>query len=315
MIKLKRFKDNPIIKPNLNNWWEARSVFNPGVYFDGKKVHMLYRAMGDDRISRLGYAYSTDGIHFKGFSKYPAFESEKGNPYERLGCEDPRITKIDDTIYITYTAAAVYPANKPKEITSTSFAPFMVRVSLLSTKDFSSYKRHGILMPNKDSKDAVLFPEKISGKYAMLHRIKPYIWIAYSKDLKKWYGHKVVAENRNNFWESRKIGAGTNILKTEYGWLNFYHGVDKDKVYRLGIMVLDLKDPSKVIYRSDEPIFEPQKTFEKKGFVDNVVFATGAIEKDDNYLIYYGASDKYICMAHIEKEKILKEISKKLKAR
>lgn len=309
MLKLKRFSKNPIIKPNPKNWWEANSVFNPGVVYDGKKIHMLYRAMGGDRVSRFGYCYSEDGINFKGFKDLPVFESEPNDIYERLGCEDPRITKIDDTYYITYTAVSLYPATYPKSNFSTSAAPFKVRVSLLSTKDFQNFTRHGIILPDIDSKDAVLFPEKINNQYVLLHRIWPDLWIAYSKDMKYWYDQKIIMKIRPNSWDSLKIGAGSNMLKTEYGWLNFYHGIDKKKVYRLGIILLDLDNPSKVIYRSENPILEPEKEFEKTGFVSNVVFTCGAIEKDDEYYVYYAGADKYICLATIKKEELLKEIT------
>jgi len=313
MIKLERYSKNPIIKPRENIWWEAKSVLNPAVIYDDGKIHMLYRAMGGDRISRLGYCYSEDGINFQGFRDVPIFESEPDNLYERLGCEDPRIVKLGDTFYITYTSASLYPATYPKERFATAAAPFRVRVSLLSTKDFSLFTRHGVIIPDIDSKDAVLFPEKIDDQYVMLHRIWPDIWIAFSKDLKEWYDQKIIAKLRKTSWDSLKIGAGTNMLKTRFGWLNFYHGVDSNKVYRIGIMVLDLNDPTKVIYRSHESILTPEKEYEKNGFINNVVFASSAIEKNGEYFIYYGAADSNICLARIERDKLFDDIAKEIK--
>jgi len=319
MIKLTRFTKNPIIKPRSDIWWEANCVLNPGVIYDGKKIHMLYRAMGGDRISRFGYAYSTDGTVFKGFKDYPVFESDPAEKYERLGAEDPRIVKIEDTFYITYVSCSVHPATYPKEDFATSMLPWRVRVSLLSTKDFRSFHRHGIILHGIDSKNPALFPEKIDGQYVLLHRIHPDIWIAYSKDLINWYDQKVIVEPRKNSWDSIKVGAGSPPLKTDLGWLEFYHGVDKNYVYRLGIVLFDLHDPSKVLYRSNDPILEPNEKFEQDGFekaggksVSNVVFTSGVVEKNEKYFVYYGASDKYIGLATVNKEDLLKEISSKL---
>jgi len=319
MIKLLRYAKNPILKPRLNIWWEARSVLNPGATLDNNgNVILFYRAMGGDRISRFGLITSKDGYNFTKQNDYPVFESDPANLYERMGCEDPRITKIEDTYYITYTATSVHPATYPKEKFSTSMLPWRVRVSLLSTKDFSQFKRHGVIIHGVDSKNAALFPEKINDQYAILHRIHPDIWIAYSKDLINWYDHRVIARPGKT-WDSVKIGAGNPPIKTEFGWLSFYHGVDKDHTYRIGIMVFDLENPAKIIYRSKNPILEPIKTYEKEGFeitfgkkISDVVFTNGVIEKNNQYFIYYGASDKYICLATIAKDELLTYLSKEI---
>lgn len=312
MIRLTRSKQNPLIRPNKKLWWEAVSIFNAGVVLDNGKVHMLYRALGGDRISRFGYASSQDGLKFTNFKDTPVFESDPFDEFERLGCEDPRITKIGDTFYIVYCSASVHPATYPTTNFSTSFAPWRVRVSMLSTKDFLTFIRHGVLIPSADSKDGTLFPEKINNQYVLLHRIWPDIWIAFSDNLKEWYDHKVIVKTRENSWDSSKVGAGAPPIKTDIGWLLFYHGADHKNVYRLGILVLDLDDPTKVLYRSKRPILEPEKGHERKGFVNNVVFTCGAIEKEEKYLVYYGAADNSICMASIDKKDLLGQIEEEI---
>ena len=265
------------------------AVFNCAAVYDGKLVHMLYRAIGeyDGYISRFGYAVSEDGFNFQRFN-HPVFEPQAN--YEAWGCEDPRITKVEGKYYITYTA-----------LYNRAFSEKGNRVALASTKDFKSFTRHGVILPEFEDKDAVLFPEKIKGKYVMFHRIRPDIWIAYSDNLKKWYGHKVIMRPRKNFWDCEFIGAGAPPLKTENGWLLFYHGVDENKVYRLGVALFDLNDPSIILARQDEPILEPKEDYEVYGDTPNVVFTCGAIEKDASFYVYYGASDKTICMATVKK--------------
>jgi len=292
-MKLQRYAGNPILTPREDHPWESGAVFNPGVVYAGGKVHLLYRAIGEyeNYISRLGYAVSEDGLRFTRLDE-PVFEPQED--YERFGCEDPRITAIGDVFYVTYTA-----------LSRRAFSNAGNRVALASTTDFRNFRRYGVILPEFEDKDAVLFPEKIAGKYVMFHRIAPDIWIAYSDDLLHWYGHKVVMRPRPGRWDGVKIGAGAPPLKTEHGWLLFYHGVDEDMVYRLGVALFDLHDPSKLIARQEEPILEPEEVYEREGDVPNVVFTCGAIEKDDLYYVYYGGADKVICVATVEKDQAL----------
>jgi len=320
MLKLKRYSHNPILKPRSDVWWEALAVCNPGVIYDNDKFTMLYRAMGGDRISRFGIATSQDGYKFSCQKDYPVFESDASEKYERLGCEDPRITKIEDTYYVTYVSASVHPATYPKEQFATSMLPWRVRVSLLSTKDFSSFHRYGVIIHGIDSKNPVLYPEKIDNQYVLLHRIHPDIWITFSKDLTNWYDDKAIVRPRKNSWDSLKIGAGAPPIKTKLGWLVFYHGVDSKFTYRLGVLLFDLNDPSKLIYRSKNPILEPIEDYEKEGFekygkksISNIVFTSGAVEKNDELFIYYGASDKFIGLATVKKDELLSYISKDMR--
>ena len=292
-MKLKRFSENPILKPIKKNKWEGGAVFNCAAVFDGKRVHLLYRAIGeyDIYISSLGYAVSKDGFNFQRHDK-PVFEPREN--YERFGCEDPRITQIDGTFYVTYTA-----------LSNRAWSGKGNRVALASTMDFQSFERYGIILPDMENKDAVIFPEKVSGKYVMFHRIMPDIWIGYSDNLKEWYGHKIVMRPREGLWDCKKIGAGPPPIKTEKGWLLFYHGVDEKRVYRLGVALFDLNDPSRLIARQEGPILEPEEPWELEGDVPTVVFNCGAIEKNGMYYVYYGGADTVIGVATVSKEEAL----------
>lgn len=291
-LKLKRSPLNPLFGPEPLHLWESRYVFNPAVVYDGTLFHMLYRAQGADMVSRMGYAVSLDGLHFNRMAK-PVFSPAVKE--ELYGVEDPRLTKIDNVYYMTYTA----------------YSPTGIKVALASTDNFFTWKRHGIILPDFDpNKDAVIFPEKINGEYVMLHRDPPSIWIAYSKDLIVWKKHKKIADPIDNHWENEKIGAGGPPLKTPYGWLLVYHAVQRDApeparlTYRLGLMLLDLNDPSKVIKRTVEPILEPEEDWEIFGGVPQVVFTDSLVEYKDNYLVYYGAADNYIALASCTKERV-----------
>ena len=292
-MELRRHPANPILQANPENEWESGAVFNCAVVAQNGTIHMLYRAIGEYEVyrSRLGYAWSTDGIHFRRRGT-PAFEPEE--EYEVFGCEDPRITRLGDTFYITYTA-----------LFNRAWSPTGNRVALAATRDFQTFKRYGVILPDMENKDAVLFPEKINGKYVMLHRIVPDIWIAYSDNLVDWYGHKIIMRPRPGCWDCVKIGAGAPPIKTDAGWLEFYHGVDENRVYRLGAVLFDLHQPEKIIARQNDPILEPVEDCEVRGDVPNVVFTCGAIEKDDQYYVYYGGADTVICLATVGKQEAL----------
>ncbi|MBU3933695.1 MAG: glycosidase [Candidatus Omnitrophica bacterium] len=301
-MKLERYKDNPILKPNKANWWESQAVFNcAAVYKDGL-VYLVYRAIGEyeEYISRLGLAVSRDGLNFERVSNQPIFEPQQD--YERWGCEDPRLTELEGRIYLTYVAHSKPAMNGGG-----------AHSALASTQDLRNFKKLGIITPEGAvDRDTVLFPEKINNRYVMLHRPlnwvgpeyntdSPSIWIAYSDDLKQWFNHKRAMKPEEK-WESYKIGAGPPPIKTEYGWLLIYHGVERQKeknIYRAGAALLDLDDPSRIISRLDEPILEPQEEYEKKGDVPEVVFPEGTVLLDERLHIYYGAADKACCLATI----------------
>ncbi len=290
-MKLKRYQGNPILKPKVENEWESRLIFNPAAIYHNGLFHLFYRAMGADDISRIGYAVSLDGFNFFRLDK-PVFVPE--GRLETRGCEDPRIVRLEDKFYMTYTA----------------YSQEGVRVALASTANFISWKRLGVIFPEINNKDAVLFPEKIEGRYVMFHRPmdeKPLsIWIAYSQNLVKWEGYKKVMAPRAGSWDEVTIGASCPPLKTEKGWLLIYHGVDESATYRLGVALFDLKNPEKLLYRHPEPILAPEEDYELRGDVNRVVFGCGACEVEGTYFIYYGGADRVVCVATIEKEKLLK---------
>ncbi len=157
--------------------------------------------------------------------------------------------------------------------------------------------RLGTILPDMDDKDGVLFPEKIDGQYVLLHRLPPDIWLATSSDLRHWENHRVVLRTRPALWDEAKVGAGPPPIRVEGGWLLLYHGFDHHRVYRAGFALLDAKDPSVVLARSEEPALEPAEPWERKGQVDRVVFPTGMIRRGDNLLVYYGAADTNIGLA------------------
>lgn len=304
MLKLQRSKNNPILTPS-NLPWEDMLVFNPAATMFEDKVYLIYRAMGKtDIYSRLGLAISTDGIHFER-KKDPLYYGE-GHPDESLGIEDPRIVKIDDTYYITYTAvsknlyAEVNPNWWKEKIDKRP------KIALSTTKDFLSFVNHNVIVPNLNGKNSSFFPKKINGEYWLLYRAgvgKTYF--EKSQSLTDWNNGASLFEERPGMWDCVRTGIGSPPIETEKGWLLFYHGVDKINTYRLGIMFLDLEDPLKILYRSPEPILEPETDYEKYGYINNVVFTCGAIEKDGLYYVYYGAADEVIGVATVEKKSVL----------
>lgn len=245
-------------------------------------------------ISHLRIARSTDGINFQ-IDPSPALEA--ANPYETLGIEDPRITKIDDTYYITYVAASA----------------FGITTCLASTTDFLSFSRHGIIFC-PDNKDVVLFPERIDGRYYALHRPvsgfvgKHEIWIAESPDLKCWGDHRYLMGLSPGRWDETKIGAGAPPFKTPHGWLELYHGADRNNRYCMGAVLLDIDQPWKVIARTAEPVLTPQTDYETEGFFGNVVFSCGLLYEQEKIKIYYGVADTSIALAEIDINDILKTL-------
>ncbi|MCD6221134.1 glycosidase [bacterium] len=301
-IHLTRYKNNPILRPRRENVWEAQNVSNAGAVIYNDKVYLLYRAEGFERcygdtgwpFARLGLAISEDGFNISYRSDKPVLDIEE--EYEAHGVEDPRISKIGDTYYIVYVARSEYGD----------------RTALATTKDFKTFKKEGLIMGDIQQRTSALFPEKINGEYVLLHRIMPNIWISYSKDLKKWYNSKIIMKTRKGYWDGFKIGIGAPPIKTKYGWLLFWHGVDKNEVYygirkySLGIALLDLNNPSKVLKRQEEPILTVEEEYEKNGYYPNVVYTCGAVEKEGRYLIYYGCADRCLSVAYISTEEVEK---------
>ncbi len=306
-----RFEGNPIISPIPEHSWESKYTFNAGAIYVGDKIHILYRAMGDDDTSVLGYASSTDGLHIDERLLEPVYTPREGFEIKHnpgfSGCEDPRITRIDDTIYMCYTA---YDGiNNPR-----------IGLSSISVPDFVERKWNWtrpklISAPGMDNKDSCIMPQKINGNYVVLHRLPPCIWIDFVTDLEfddnHWLGGHPLLTPRVNSWDNLKIGLNGPPEKTEDGWLLLYHGVSKEDVkYRMGAALLDLDNPSKVIARLHNPILEPLTWYENEGYRAGTVFSNGQVIKDGILYIYYGGADKYTAVATTPVDTILTALKK-----
>jgi predicted GH43/DUF377 family glycosyl hydrolase len=286
-MKLTRNSANPILEPIPDHPWESRNVFNCGVINHGDEIVLIYRGQGNGNdVSRLGLATSRDGVHFNRRPD-PVFAPEM--PDEVKGVEDPRLTLLDGRIQMLYTA----------------WSPESIQVARASTIDFVTWERHGVVFPGPDNKDAALFPRTINGRYCAFHRIPSSMWIAWSDDLVTWGDYQRIMDPRPGCYDDWKLGAGGPPIETDQGWLVIYHGVDTGRVYRLGVALLDLDDPSRVINRPVEPILEPVEPWELVGDVSNVVFTCGTAELGDDYLIYYGGADRVIALATANKGALL----------
>jgi len=305
-IKLERYRDNPILLPTKNSW-ENKVVFNCGATIFKDRVALLYRAQGDDGISRLGLAFSDDGYQITERLPEPVFEPDSDTEYEALGVEDPRISKIGDSYYITYTAASFYPSitGHGPERRPSGEMPWRVRVSLAHTEDFQTFTRHGVIISHIDSKDGVLFPGRAHGKMMLLHRVIPDIRLAIAEEIHSFKERGPVLWPSGKGWDAVRVGAGAPPIKTPYGWVLIYHGVSEDNSYSLGLALLDPEDPLNVLTRSQEPILSPESRYEKHGQVSSVVFCCGAVEKGDELLVYYGAADSTVGVASIPFSRIV----------
>ncbi len=247
-----------------------------GIFYNGKDYL--------SSISHIRIARSHDGINFTIDKKpfiYPCLESES------FGVEDARISKIDNTYYINYTA-----------VSGDGYVTM-----LAETKDFITIERKGIIFPPLN-KDVVIFEEKVKGKYIALHRPDnigfglPSIWYSESPDLIHWGNHKCLLRPDGSRFESQKIGGGSPPIKTKDGWLIIYHGKGDNSIYTLRLLLLDLENPSKIIKIGKCPVLQPAEIYEKKGFFNNVVFTNGLVVMPDNRVfIYYGVCDESVCLA------------------
>ena len=299
--KLVRFDENPILKAIPEHQWESKYVFNPGALRLSGKIYILYRACSDDEVSRIGLAISSDGLHIEERLDSPIFGP--ADKWETRGCEDPRLVLIGERIYMLYTAYDSITAQIA--LASINLEDFLAR-------RWSEWTRRGLMFPGFENKDATLFPETFNGRYVMYHRIEPSIWISFSECLDcPWprEDHRILlGPGAGTAWDGLKIGGGSQPIKTKHGWLLIYHGVDHSFVYRLGVLLVALDDPGRLLYRSPNPILEPEKSYEvgeEGSYVPNVVFTCGAVpsvdkevlEDDDEVLLYYGAADTAACVA------------------
>ena len=337
-----RSKNNPIIKPNEKNSWRSGKTYNPGVVFEDGIYHLFYRAVGQAWVSEIGYGKSEDGENFACGLK-PALKPEED--FEKDGIEDPRITKIKNTYYLTYNA---YDGDT-------------ARLCLATSSDLKNWSRRGPMFPaweagtaksftvswdsaqqnsehkNKWVKSGAIFPQIIKRKYWMLFGDRN-IWLANSKDGLKWKPNyePLIEPRKGNYFDSVHVETGPPPIKTNKGWLALYHGIDKNRAYRLGYLLLDLNNPAKIIYRAEKSIFEPKETYELNGIADifpgglaameklskeeldkyikkaknedvlpGVIFCCGAVLVDGKLKIYYGGADTVVCTAKAKLDDIL----------
>lgn len=244
-----------------------------------------------DYTSHMRVARSKDGIHFEIDEKVTV---PYMTTYDEFGMEDPRITRIDDTWYINYSAIS-----RPG-----------INTVLLSTGDFVNFEYHGIIFCT-NNKDVAIFPERINGRYYALHRpgftlLGPSIYIASSPDLMHWGGHEFLLAPTRGGWDEDRVGCGSPPIKTEKGWLAITHGARKDpQTYCLGAMLLDLEDPTKLIAYTSEPFMRAEETYEFEGYLPNVLFQCGHIEEEGRIVIYYGACDDKVCAAETSVDEML----------
>ncbi|MCK5416607.1 hypothetical protein KAI92_04225 [Candidatus Parcubacteria bacterium] len=343
----KRSKNNPILKPNPKKSWESRKVYNTGVIYEKGKYHLFYRAVGDDWISSIGYAISDDGEKFIK-SKDPILKPKE--EFEKKGLEDPRITKIDNLFYMAYAA---YDGKTPRLSIATSKNLKTWTKKGFAFSDWNFSKAGGINTEfdkkgkpytkqifTEWSKSGGIFPKKINGKFWMLfgeHRI----WFATSNNGINWIGDQkpFLKPRKGDYFDNTFVEMGPSPIETKNGWLILYHGINNNHVYKMGILLLDLKNPRKIISRSEKPIFKSEKSYEMTGLVDvlpggleamkkmsdkelkkfitdnyekgtmpKVIFCCGAILKNNKLEIFYGASDSVICKATSNLSKLLKTL-------
>jgi len=287
-----RASDGPILSPQ-GLGWESAGTFNPAVLLDDGKFIMLYRAQDTAGTSRLGYAESRDGIHF---TRRPEPVLAPEADYEKDGgVEDPRLQKFGDTYYLTYTGY-----NKKD-----------AQLCLATSGDLIHWERKGVILPaykgnwNKGwTKSGAIVPEKMDGKYWMYWLgtaadKTDQMGLSWSTDLLHWSeatGTPVLAKRPGKF-DSRVVEPGPPPILTNAGIVLIYNGADDKLVYRTGVAIFDLHDPRRVIYRSDRPIFSPDKEWERVGQVPNVVFVEGMVAQKDRWLFYYGGADRYVGVA------------------
>lgn len=298
--KVKRLNTQPLLSPISIHEWEAKAVFNPAAYDDGEHFHLIYRAMSPDNTSVFGYARTADGKTIEDRSEMPIYvpriEAEvKKNVGGNSGCEDPRLTLIDNKLYMCYTAYD--GVHSPRVALTSIFLDDFLK------KDFNWDEPVLISPPGIDDKDATIFPEKINGKYMIIHRIQNAIVLDTVDSLDfdgktTWLRTLAYISARETYWDNDKIGACSAPLRTDLGWLLFYHGVSRfSHEYRVGAMLLKLDDPAIVLARTDWPILEAIAPYEKQGIVKNVVFPCSVILRHDLLYFFYGGADTVVSSA------------------
>lgn len=305
--KMTRFPGNPIIKPSLELSWQSLATYNPAaIYLDGK-VHIIYRAQSFDGTSVFGYASSTDGLHIDENLPVPIYFprepfERKSHPKGNSGCEDPRITVIDDKLYMTYTA---FDGTNPPRIALTS-----ITISDFLNKHWYWDRPKLISPPGVDDKDSCIIKRVRGNGYIAFHRLGDVIWIDCLRDLEfphqKYLSGGILAQAREESWDNIKIGIAGPPIETNDGWILLYHGVgEPGGVYKVGAFLLDLDNPKKVLARTDNPILEPEMPYECEGQIPNVVFPCGQVVINGILYVYYGGADSVTCVATMPLQNLL----------
>ena len=297
-MAIQRYQHNPILTKD-DVPYPVATVHNAGVVKFNNQYIMIFRAHRHNGRSILGKATSDDGFTFKVDQQPFMTPATEGvfKEYEEYGVEDPRIVSLEGEYLITYSA----------------YSRHGVRIGLAKTKDFKSVQRFSFIT-EADYRNVVIFPEKFNGMYVRLDRphseISPWsIWISYSPDLKYWGDSRLIMKPLAYHWDEMKIGPGAPPIKTSRGWLNIYHGVFPTmdgSIYRLGVALHDLEDPSHIIAVGDEWILQPEEHYEITGYVHNVVFTCGAVpEEDGSIKIYWGGADQVMCVGTANTEELV----------
>jgi predicted GH43/DUF377 family glycosyl hydrolase len=286
----KRYEGNPILTPE--DWpYPVNAVFNPGAVKLNTEILLLVRVEDMRGFSHLTVARSANGLTDWEIDPAPTLEADQHSLEEKWGLEDPRIVWLEE--------------QKQFGITYTSFSEGGPVVSLAITKNFRTFARLGALLPPED-KDACLLPRRVRGRFALIHRPivrgEAHMWISFSPDLKHWGDHRLLIPTRSAYWDCHRVGLACQPIETPEGWMLFYHGVRSTtagQIYRVGLALLDLEEPWKVLRRSDEWVLGPREDYERIGDVGGVVFPTGAVVyKETNQLnLYYGAADSAVAVA------------------
>lgn len=300
-VALERFEGNPILEPTHDGGWESKYVLNPTAIYDDGLIHILYRAQDENDTSYVGHMTTEDGFHI--VKKYdqpiyvPRIPEEVREEPGNSGCEDARITRIDDRFYMCYTA---YNGHGPARVAFTS----------IDVDDFRKQKWDRWTIPilispdGMDDKNSCLVSEKVNGRYVFFHRLKHTIWLDYVDDLNfengRTLGGRSVMCSRPDSWDSEKVGIAGPPFKVGNEWLLVYHALSKhDGQYRLGAAMFDLEKGA-VTARLDYPILEPRADYENKGLRPGTVFSCGAVLLNENLFVYYGGADEVVCVATIE---------------
>src|SRR3989344_231488 len=319
-LQLTRYTRNPILLPRGGSYWESEAVFNPAALYEDGRLRLLYRAVGPDGVSRFGYASSGNGFNFNERLPHPVFTSIAPRsiaPSEKKyspvlypsggswgGAEDPRMVVIDGRVYVTFNAFDGWDYLRVG-VMSLSLDDFLVKRWCWDGPIFVS-------PPGEIHKNWVLFPEKLHGKFAVLHSITPEVQIDYVTDLNdladgtRTIRSRFEQKKNRNGWDMYVRSAGPPPIKNEYGWLVLYHAMEKNETsrYKLGAMLLDINEPTRVLHRAQAPILAPDAWYEND-WKPGIVYSCGAIVKDNDLLVYYGGGDKTTCVAHAPLQEFL----------